>query len=125
MIIEVIGEVLMPRYLAEVINNAASNSPLFSVGVAVKMVLTAILMMAGGIGGAYFGAKAAVNFAGDLRGDVYRRIQSYSFANMERFSSASLVTRSRLFYTAVRVVSKPFRTLTPQPTTTIIKQVHL
>ena len=94
MIIEVIGEVLMPRYLAEVINNAASNSPLFSVGVAAKMVLTAILMMAGGIGGAYFGAKAAVNFAGDLRGDVYRRIQSYSFANMERFSSASLVTRT-------------------------------
>ncbi len=94
MIVEVIGEVLMPRYLAEVINHAASNSPLFSIGIALKMVLTALLMMAGGIGGAYFGAKAAVSFAGDLRSDVYRKIQSYSFANMERFSSASLVTRT-------------------------------
>ena len=94
MIVEVVGEVLMPRYLAEVINNAASNSPLFSVNVAVKMVLTALLMMAGGIGGAYFGAKAAVSFAGDIRRDVYGKIQSYSFANLERFSSASLVTRT-------------------------------
>ena len=94
MIVEVIGEVFMPKFLAAVINNAADRAPLFSVGIALGMILTAILMMAGGIGGAYFGAKAAVSFAGDLRSDVYRKIQSYSFANMERFSSASLVTRT-------------------------------
>ena len=94
MIVEVIGEVLMPRFLAQVINNAADKAPLFSVGISIGMVATALMMMAGGIGGAYFGAKAAVSFAGDLRSDVYRKIQSYSFANMERFSSASLVTRT-------------------------------
>ena len=76
MIVEVIGEVFMPRFLAAVINNAADRAPLFSVGIALGMILTAILMMAGGIGGAYFGAKAAVSFAGDLRSDVYRKIQS-------------------------------------------------
>ena len=94
MIVEVIGEVLMPRFLAAVINNAADKEPIFSVGIAAGMILTALMMMAGGVGGAYFGAKAAVNFAGDLRKDVYGKIQSYSFANMERFSSASLVTRT-------------------------------
>ena len=93
MIVEVIGEVLMPRFFAIVMNNAQSQRPIFSIGIAGAMILTA-LMMAGGIGGAYFGAKAAVNFAGDLREDVYRKIQSYSFANIERFSSASLVTRT-------------------------------
>ncbi len=94
MIVEVIGEVLMPRFFAIVMNNAQSQRPIFSIGIAGAMILTALLMMAGGIGGAYFGAKAAVNFAGDLREDVYRKIQSYSFANIERFSSASLVTRT-------------------------------
>ncbi len=94
MIVEVIGEVLMPNFLATVINNAQNEKPLFSIGIAGLMILTALLMMAGGVGGAYFGAKAAVNFAGDLRDDVYRKIQSYSFANIERFSSASLVTRT-------------------------------
>ena len=94
MIVEVIGEVLMPSFLATVINNAQDERPLFSIGIAGLMILTAVLMMAGGVGGAYFGAKASVNFAGDLRDDVYRKIQSFSFANVERFSSASLVTRT-------------------------------
>lgn len=94
MIVEVIGEVVMPKFLSLVINNAANQRPLFSVGIAAAMIVTALLMMAGGIGGAYFGAKAAVSFASDLRLDVYKKIQSYSFANIEKFSSASLVTRT-------------------------------
>lgn len=94
MVVEVIGEILMPKFLSIVINNAANKAPLFSVGIAALMILTAVLMMAGGVGGAYFGAKASVNFAGDLRQDVYSKIQSYSFANIEKFSSASLVTRT-------------------------------
>ncbi len=93
MIIEVIGEVLMPRYLAMVINHAATRTPLFSVGVAAMIVLTALLMMAGGVGGAYFGAKASVNFAADLREDIYKKVQTFSFANIDRFSTGSLVTR--------------------------------
>ncbi len=63
------------------------------VAVAALMVLTALLMMAGGVGGAYFGARAAVSFACDLRQDIYRRVQGYSFANIDRFSTGSLVTR--------------------------------
>ncbi len=93
MIVEVIGEILMPRFLAEILNNAASSQPLFSVGMAGLMILTALLMMAGGVAGAYFGAKASVNFAADLRLDIYKKVQSFSFANIDRFSSASLVTR--------------------------------
>ena len=92
MIVEIVGEVLMPKYLAAVIDGANSG-----IGVSVSnmfmMILTAVLMMAGGIGGAYFGAKAAVNFATDLRSDTYAAIQRFSFANIDKFRTGSLVTR--------------------------------
>ncbi len=93
MIVEVVGEILMPLFLAMIIENAVSGGPLFSVGMAGAMIVTALLMMTGGIAGAYFGAKASVNFAADLRLDIYKKVQSFSFSNIDRFSSASLVTR--------------------------------
>jgi len=91
MIVEVLGEVLMPRFLAYIIDygvsGEAENAPAFIrwlydlcgrmtsdsdnvpfiAAIAVAMILTAILMMIGGVGGAYFGSKASVNFAADLR----------------------------------------------------------
>ena len=95
MIVEVIGEVLMPQFLSVIINGAADGTLTTgkSILTMILMVLTAILMMAGGIGGAYFGAKASVNFAADLRADLYARVQSFTFANIDRFSTGSLVTR--------------------------------
>ena len=95
MIVEVLGEVIMPKLLSIVINNANAGTLTVggSLGVCALMVLTAVLMMLGGVGGAYFGAKASVNFATDLRQDAYNKIQKYSFANIDKFSSGSLVTR--------------------------------
>ena len=93
MILEVVGEVLMPKCLSLVMKYSVENGWQFSVGIAGIMVVLAFLMMAGGIGGAYFGAKASVNFAADLRLDVYRHIQKFSFANIDKFSTGSLVTR--------------------------------
>ncbi len=99
MILEVIGEVLMPLYLAEVINRATDPIKYGALtngtswGVMLKMIATALLMMLGGVGGAYFGAKASVNFAADLRKDLFRKVQGYSFSNIDKFSTGSLVTR--------------------------------
>ena len=95
MIVEVIGEVIMPRLLAIVINSGTDNTLTVgkSITTALLMVLTAIIMMAGGVGGAYFGAKASVNFATDLRSDIFKKVQSFSFGNIDKFSSGSLVTR--------------------------------
>lgn len=92
MIVEVIGEVLMPRFLSVVINNGSKGIGV-GIGTGLLMILCAILMMAGGVGGAYFGAKAAVNFATDLRSDAYKAIQKFSFSNIDKFSTGSLVTR--------------------------------
>ncbi len=95
MIIEVVGEVLMPMYLAEVINGAVKGTLTNegSLWVMVKMIGTALIMMIGGVGGSYFGAKASVNFAADLRADLFKKVQGYSFANIDKFSTASLITR--------------------------------
>ncbi len=95
MIIEVIGEVVMPRLLAIIINNANAGTltNATSMGVMGLMILTALLMMAGGVGGAWFGTKASVNFAADVRKDVYANVQRFSFANIDKFSTGSLVTR--------------------------------
>ena len=95
MIVEVIGEVLMPTYLAKVINSAIAGdiTLLTSFGVMGMMILTAILMMLGGLGGSYFGAKASVNFATDVRNDMFAKVQKFSFSNIDKFSTGSLVTR--------------------------------
>ena len=89
MIVEVIGEVLMPMLLAGVINagNAGTLTVGSSIGTAGLMILTALFMMAGGIGGAYFSSKASIAFAGDIRNDLYTKIQSFSFGNIDRFST--------------------------------------
>ncbi len=95
MIVEVIGEMFMPILLAELINeaNAGTLTVAKSLGIAGALIVIVLLMMTGGVAGAYFGAKASVNFAADLRRDLYAKIQDYSFANIDKFSASSLVTR--------------------------------
>ena len=69
MIVEVIGEVIMPKLLSVVINGADAGTLTVggSLGICGLMILTALLTMGGGVGGAYFGAKASVNFATDVQ----------------------------------------------------------
>ena len=109
MIVEVIGEVLMPKLLALIIDYGAGDKEApaliqklydlfgtdsgFIVAIMTGMILTALLMMIGGVGGAWFGAKASVNFAADLRCDVYKKVQKFSFSNIDKFQTGSLVTR--------------------------------
>ncbi len=96
MIVEVIGEVLMPYLLSRIINLAQEGTLTVSssIYIGLAMIGVAILMMLGGVGGAYFGAKSSVYFASDIRNDIYKKIQSFSFANIDKFSTGSLVTRT-------------------------------
>ncbi len=95
MIVEVIGEVVMPRLLACIIDNGINGGrgTGYMLGIGAVMVVTALLMMAGGVGGAYYAIKASSGFANDLRKDVFRKVQQFSFANIDKFSTGSLVTR--------------------------------
>lgn len=94
MIVEVIGEVVLPKLMANIINNGAANRDIpYIIGMGICMVIVAVLMMAGGTGAAFFAARASIGFASDLRSDVFAKVQKFSFANLDRFSTGSLVTR--------------------------------
>ncbi len=95
MIVEVIGEMFMPLLLAMIINRATEGTLTVGASILISLLLIGIVafMMTGGIFGAYYGAKASVNFAADLRKDLYAKVQKYSFANIDKFSASSLVTR--------------------------------
>lgn len=86
---------MMPWLLRGVLNAGSAGTLTVGgcIGYMAAMILTALCMMAGGAGGAYFGTRASVGFSTDLRLDLYKKVQSYSFANIDRFSSGSLVTR--------------------------------
>ncbi len=94
MIIEVVGEVMLPAMMADIINVGAANHDVgYILYKGLMMAATAFVMMAGGIGGAYFAVKAAMYFGRDLRKDLFCRIQRFFFANIDSFSTGSLVTR--------------------------------
>ncbi|MDY2922174.1 MAG: ABC transporter ATP-binding protein [Eubacterium sp.] len=99
MIVEVLGEVILPKLMSIIINYGCGQGGYESRGIGFilmiggAMILTAVFMMAGGVLGAYFAVKASVNFAADLRKDVFKKVQEFSFANIEKFSTGSLVTR--------------------------------
>jgi len=94
MIVEVIGEIVMPKLYSQILNvGVETHNVGYIIVTCLLMILTAVLMMGGGVGGAWFGAKAAVNFASDLRRDVYGKVQAFSFANIDKYSTGSLVTR--------------------------------
>ena len=100
MIVEVLGEIILPKLMSMIINygcgqdvTVAAKGPAYIIGIGAAMIGTALLMMMGSVLGAYFAVKASVNFAGDLRRDVFAKVQKFSFANIEKFSTGSLVTR--------------------------------
>lgn len=95
MIVEVIGEVIMPLLLSNIIDYGVDGNRGISyiVTMGAAMVITALCMMAGGTGGAYFAIKASSGFANDLRKDLFNKIQKFSFANIDQYSTGSLITR--------------------------------
>lgn len=94
MILEVIMEMFIPLLMASIIDdgvNAGNMSHIYKVG-AIMVVAASIGLFAGIMGGKY-GARASTGFARNLRKSMYEKIQTYSFANIDKFSTAGLVTR--------------------------------
>jgi len=77
MIVEVIGEVVMPWFLRNIIDDGITDGRgvTYIIAMGIIMILTALFMMAGGVGGAYFAIKASSGFANDLRKDLFRKIR--------------------------------------------------
>lgn len=95
MITEVAGDVIMPKLMSLIVNEGVKElrDMSYIIDVGVKMVLLALVMMGGGVLGNFFAAKGAISFGADLRLDVFKKVQSFSFKNIDQFSTGSLVTR--------------------------------
>ena len=94
MLVEVFMEMLIPLMMASIINdgvNKGNMKHIYLMGGC--MILTASISLLAGIGGAKYGAKAAMGLGKNLRKTMFEKIQTYSFANIDKFSTASLVTR--------------------------------
>ncbi len=91
---EVFFEVLIPFYTADMVNMIKAGDPLADVmRLGGRLVLMAVLSLLCGAVAARSGATASTGFARNLRRDMFVRVQGFSFENIDRFSSASLVTR--------------------------------
>lgn len=91
---EVIIECLIPFITADLVNQMKGDMELKSLLLTglLLLVMALVSLTCGGIAG-YTSAKAAAGFAKNLRSDTFNRIQGYSFQNIDKFSSSSLVTR--------------------------------
>ena len=102
MIIEVAMEMVVPLLMASLVDDGikATNEAGEVVGdikhiviIGIFMVVAALIGLAGGIMGGVFGAKASTGFAKNLRKGMFDKIQTFSFKNIDKFSTAGLVTR--------------------------------
>ena len=94
MILEVIMETVIPLLMSSIIDDgveAGNMQHIYQVG-ALMVVAAAVGLFAGMMGGK-FGARASTGFARNLREAMFINIQNYSFSNIDKFSTAGLVTR--------------------------------
>ena len=93
-ILEVFCELLLPLVMAEIVDVAIPSgdvSYIFAMGG--LMLALALLAMACGVGSAKYATFASQGFGGNLRQCLFDKVQEFSFADIDRFSSASLITR--------------------------------
>lgn len=91
---EVVMEVIIPVLMAGLIDNginAGDMGVIWKTGL--LLVLCAIVSLAFGVLSGFFGARASTGFARNLRQDMYYAVQKYSFSNIDKFSTGSIVTR--------------------------------
>ena len=94
MILEVLMEMIIPFLMASIIDKGVNAGDIQHIykGGGIMVVAAAIGLFAGMMGGRY-GAKASAGFARNLREAMFNNIQTFSFANIDKFSTAGLVTR--------------------------------
>ena len=95
MLVEVAMDLMQPMLMSKIIDVGVKNSDkAYIVWMSVAMCACALIGIVGGVGNMYFSTKAGYGFAKDLRSAVYKKIQSFSFANVDTFKTGSLITRT-------------------------------
>lgn len=94
MIVEVVAELFIPIIMSNIIDIGVVNGDLNYVkSRGILSVIITIIGILGGIGCSIFAAIASQNFGANVRKDLFKKIQSFSFVNIDKFSTSSLITR--------------------------------
>ena len=92
--LEVVMEVLLPLVTARIIDRGISAGQMDQVvRYGVLMLVLAFLSLACGVGGSRYAARASAGYACNLRESLFAKVQTFSFSNIDKFSTAGLVTR--------------------------------
>ena len=91
---EAIMEILLPLIMANMIDYGIQDKNIaYTVKMGLLMILCTLISLSCGAGGGICASKAAMGFAKNLRSKLFHKVQTFSFANVDKFSTASLVTR--------------------------------
>ena len=94
MVGEVYMETKIPRVLSQIVDQGVTPGDMGAVfGNGLLLVLFSILSLCFGVASAYFASSAGTGFAKNLRHDMFYRVQTFDFANIDKFSTASIITR--------------------------------
>lgn len=119
MILEVGMELLQPRLMADIIDKGiAANDMHFVVKVCLLMLATSFLAVLGGVGCTFFATLTGLHFATDLRKDLFSHVLSLSFAETDKFTAPSLITRLTMDIANVqRIIIMSLRMMVRDPVT--------
>ena len=96
MILEVFCDLRQPDIMSDIVDVGIRGGAgyMYILNKGIEMMGVAIVGMIGGVGCGYFATKASQYFGYRLRDDIYKKIQEFSFSNIDKFSTASLITRT-------------------------------
>ncbi len=121
MILEVAMEMCVPFLMASIIDQGVEKGDMnhiYTVGAI--MLAVAVIGLLAGLAGGVFGAKASTGFAKNLREKMFNHIQTFSFSNIDKFSTAGLVTRLTTDITHIQMAYQmSLRMFTRAPATLI------
>jgi len=93
-ILEVLGDIILPYLMSLIVDIGVKNqNTQYIIKIGIIMIIATMLSMLSGIVSAHFSAKAGYGFAAEIRKETFKRIQGFSFANLNDFTVSSLVTR--------------------------------
>lgn len=94
MILEVVADIVIPYLMSLIVDVGIAGRDInYVVKIGFIMILAALMGMTMGIISSHYGAKAGYGFAAEIRKATFKKIQGFSFANLDKFSVSSLITR--------------------------------
>ncbi|MGE5474371.1 MAG: ABC transporter ATP-binding protein [Ignavibacteriales bacterium] len=94
MLLEVVTDLLQPTLMADIVDKGIKNGNIsYIIYIGLIMIGTAFIGILGGFGSTFYSSRAALNSSADLRLDLFKKVQAFSFDSLDKFSTASLITR--------------------------------